>query len=120
MRRHRSTATAPVLHVRFSLCGLNSRPLPHFRAQNRPKTRIGSRSKIPMRLPCSAKRRRRGSDKNIMLKLESEVDSQRLVADQVKESLTLDYKASPALGRTDGQRNELCKDVTAFANSAGG
>jgi hypothetical protein len=55
-----------------------------------------------------------------MLKLESEVDSQRLVADQVKESLTLDYKASPALGRTDGQRNELCKDVTAFANSAGG
>jgi hypothetical protein len=37
MQRHRSTATAPVLHVRFSLCGLNSRPLPHFRAQNRPK-----------------------------------------------------------------------------------
>jgi hypothetical protein len=29
MQRHRSTATAPVLHVRFSL--------PHFRAQNRPK-----------------------------------------------------------------------------------
>jgi hypothetical protein len=55
-----------------------------------------------------------------MMKLENETDLKRLVADQIKESLTLDYKASAALGKTDKQRDELCKDVTAFANSAGG
>jgi Putative DNA-binding domain len=55
-----------------------------------------------------------------MLRLENETDLQRLVSDQIRESLTLDYKASAALGRSDKQRDELCKDVTAFANSAGG
>ena len=57
---------------------------------------------------------------NPMLKLENETDLKRLVTDQIRESLTLDYKASAALGRSDKQRDELCKDVTAFANSAGG
>jgi Putative DNA-binding domain len=47
-------------------------------------------------------------------------DLHRLIADGVAESLTLDYKASPSLGRDSRQRDELCKDVTAFANSAGG
>src|SRR3569832_1905816 len=34
--------------------------------------------------------------------------------------LTLDYKASPALGKDSKSREELCKDVSAMANSAGG
>lgn len=47
-------------------------------------------------------------------------DLQKLIADGVAESLTLDYKASSSLGKDSKQRDELCKDVTAFANSAGG
>ena len=37
-----------------------------------------------------------------------------------QESLTLDYKASAGLTKTDKTRNDLSKDVSAFANSAGG
>jgi Schlafen, AlbA_2 len=55
-----------------------------------------------------------------MLKISTKEDLQRLVDDEIQESLTLDYKASPALARDDKQRDELCKDVSAFANSAGG
>ncbi len=55
-----------------------------------------------------------------MLKLETLAGLQKLIADGVAESLTLDYKASPSLGKDSRQRDELCKDVTAFANSAGG
>lgn len=55
-----------------------------------------------------------------MLKLETRADLQRLIADEIPESLTLDYKASPSLGKDSKQRDELCKDVSAFANSAGG
>jgi Putative DNA-binding domain len=55
-----------------------------------------------------------------MLRLEKLTDLQRLITDGVAESLTLDYKASPSLGRDSKRRDELCKDVTAFANSAGG
>jgi predicted HTH transcriptional regulator len=55
-----------------------------------------------------------------MLKLETKADLDRLIADEVQESLTLDYKASNSLGRSSNQRNELAKDVSAFANSAGG
>jgi hypothetical protein len=55
-----------------------------------------------------------------MLKLEKLSDLQQLIADGVAESLTLEYKASPSLGKDSKQRDELCKDVTAFANSAGG
>jgi Putative DNA-binding domain len=43
-----------------------------------------------------------------------------LVDEEIQESLTLDYKASPSLAREDKPRDELCKDVSAFANSAGG
>jgi hypothetical protein len=53
-----------------------------------------------------------------MLKLESKADFERLISDGIQESLTLEYKASAALSRE--QRNEICKDVSAFANSAGG
>jgi Putative DNA-binding domain len=55
-----------------------------------------------------------------MLNLEERADLDRLIAQDIQESLTLDYKDSAALGKTSPQRNELCKDVSAFANSAGG
>ena len=55
-----------------------------------------------------------------MLKISTKEDLQRLVDEEIQESLTLDYKASPSLARDDKPRNELCKDVSAFANSAGG
>lgn len=49
-----------------------------------------------------------------------ESDLQMLIANQVRESIELDYKACDALQKTDGKKNELSKDVSAFANSAGG
>jgi hypothetical protein len=55
-----------------------------------------------------------------MLKISTKEDLQRLVDDGIQESLTLDYKASPSLARDDKSRDEVCKDVSAFANSAGG
>jgi Putative DNA-binding domain len=55
-----------------------------------------------------------------MLKLETRADLQSLVDDGVEESLTLDYKASLALVRSNDAINELCKDVSALANSTGG
>ena len=55
-----------------------------------------------------------------MLKISTKEDLQRLVDEEIQESLTLDYKASPSLARDDKPRDELCKDVSAFANSAGG
>jgi len=50
----------------------------------------------------------------------TETDLLRLIESQEKESLTLEYKSSDALHQTDGKKNELSKDVSAFANSAGG
>jgi hypothetical protein len=55
-----------------------------------------------------------------MLTISTKDDLQRLVDEEIQESLTLDYKASPSLARDSRSRDELCKDVTAFANSAGG
>ena len=55
-----------------------------------------------------------------MLKLETKSDLDLLIANDIQESSALDYKDARALGKTDPQRNELCKDVSAFANSAGG
>lgn len=49
-----------------------------------------------------------------------EADLLALIRDQVQESLTLDYKANGALDRSDAKKNEVSKDVSAFANSAGG
>lgn len=49
-----------------------------------------------------------------------ESDLLALVAAGEKESLILEYKACDALGLSDGKKNELSKDVSAFANSAGG
>jgi hypothetical protein len=47
-------------------------------------------------------------------------DLEALLANQVQESLTLDYKDSRAISKENGFRNEISKDVSAFANSAGG
>jgi hypothetical protein len=55
-----------------------------------------------------------------MLKLQNRSDLDHIVAADIQESLTLDYKDAAALGKNSPQRNELCKDVSAFANSAGG
>jgi len=45
---------------------------------------------------------------------------QQLIANQVEESLTLEYKAANALVRDSKSRDEITKDVSAMANSAGG
>jgi hypothetical protein len=55
-----------------------------------------------------------------VLNLKTQADLQRLIDDGIPESLTLDFKASPALSKESKSRDELCKDVSAFANSAGG
>jgi hypothetical protein len=47
-----------------------------------------------------------------MLKLETSADFDRLIRDEIQESLTLDYKASVSLGRSNDQRKELVKDVS--------
>jgi hypothetical protein len=44
----------------------------------------------------------------------------QLIAVGEQESLTLDYKASAALAKTDLKKKDISKDVSAFANSAGG
>jgi hypothetical protein len=50
----------------------------------------------------------------------TEGDLEGLISGSVAESLELDYKASLALERSEHQKKELSKDVSAFANSAGG
>jgi hypothetical protein len=50
----------------------------------------------------------------------TKLDLEQLIVDQVTESLVLDYKSSSSLGKTDGLKKEISKDVSAFANSAGG
>jgi hypothetical protein len=47
-------------------------------------------------------------------------DLEGLIRNEVQESLRLEFKSSPALGKSSDQRKELSKDVSAFANSAGG
>jgi len=49
---------------------------------------------------------------------ENQSDLQKFVNDKIPEDLHLDYKASDAL--SDKKKNEILKDVSAFANSDGG
>ncbi|MFZ3358392.1 MAG: ATP-binding protein [Xanthobacteraceae bacterium] len=42
------------------------------------------------------------------------------VQGKIQESNALDYKDSRSLGKQSPERSELCKDTSAFANSAGG
>lgn len=44
----------------------------------------------------------------------------RLIKDQVQESLNLEYKRSDSLFNNEGNKEEISKDVSAFANSDGG
>ena len=50
----------------------------------------------------------------------TEADLTELIRDDVQESLHLDYKRSNALARDNKRRDEISKDVAAFANSDGG
>lgn len=54
------------------------------------------------------------------MKLRFIEDLDALIENQVEESLTLEYKSSGALTRSNDKIKELIKDVTAMANSAGG
>jgi hypothetical protein len=49
-----------------------------------------------------------------------ESDVLSLITNRVRESLTLEYKSCDALAKTDRKKQELSKDVSALANSAGG
>ncbi len=42
------------------------------------------------------------------------------ITSEIEESLTLEYKSAEALGKSDQQKTEITKDVSAMANSAGG
>jgi hypothetical protein len=44
----------------------------------------------------------------------------QLISLGVQENLELDYKQCESLQKSDGRKNEISKDVSAFANSAGG
>jgi hypothetical protein len=54
------------------------------------------------------------------MKLQTKADLESLITSGVPEGLTLDYKRSDSLSKDNSKRIELCKDVSAFANSAGG
>ena len=45
---------------------------------------------------------------------------QRYIDSEIEESLTLEYKSGDALGKSDYQKQEITKDVSAMANAAGG
>jgi len=49
-----------------------------------------------------------------------EADLLQLVEEKADESLELDFKESAALQKTDAKKRDLSKDVSSFANSAGG
>ena len=49
---------------------------------------------------------------------QSEIE--RLISDQIEESLTLEYKGKESLGKKDSDKKEISKDVSAMANSGGG
>lgn len=50
----------------------------------------------------------------------TEKDIYDLINNEIEESIYLDFKAGGALGKSDGKRKEISKDVSAFANSDGG
>lgn len=50
----------------------------------------------------------------------TEDDLLSMKSDQIQESLSLEFKSSKALEKSDKKRTDLSKDVSAFANSEGG
>jgi hypothetical protein len=55
-----------------------------------------------------------------MLQLETRAQLETLHSGLVKESLTLEYKSSGAVDKTQPKKEEIAKDALAFANAAGG
>jgi hypothetical protein len=55
-----------------------------------------------------------------MLKLTTKQELNALHAGLIKESLTLEYKASAAVDKSQQKKEEIAKDALAFANAAGG
>lgn len=55
-----------------------------------------------------------------MTEIWSEEELKNMINGQVEENLHLDYKAADSLGKSDGKKKEISKDVSAFANSDGG
>ncbi|MEZ5345696.1 MAG: ATP-binding protein [Pyrinomonadaceae bacterium] len=55
-----------------------------------------------------------------MPKVWNQAKIQNFIDSEIEESLTLEYKSGEALGRSDHQKKEITKDVSAMANSAGG
>lgn len=47
-------------------------------------------------------------------------DIYSLINNEVEESVYLDFKSGEALGKSDGKKKEVSKDVASFANSDGG
>jgi len=56
----------------------------------------------------------------IDLKEYSQADIQSLIDNNVEESVHLDFKAAPALDKSEKKKEEISKDVSSFANSDGG
>lgn len=54
------------------------------------------------------------------MKIHTESDVEFLINEAIDESLHLEYKRCDALKKKDREKNETSKDVSAFANSAGG
>src|SRR5438105_4810172 len=56
-----------------------------------------------------------------MLKLETKADLDALHSGNIKESISLEYKASPAIDKkNDNKKVEMARDASAFANANGG
>lgn len=47
-------------------------------------------------------------------------DIQWLIDNKIEENFQLDFKANGSLGKSEGKKKEISKDVSAFANSTGG
>ena len=54
------------------------------------------------------------------MKIHTENDVEFLINEAIDESLHLEYKRCDALKKKDREKNEISKDVSSFANSAGG
>ena len=50
----------------------------------------------------------------------NQAEVQRYIDNGREESHTLDYKAADSLGKGDGKKSEISKDISAMANSAEG
>ncbi|MCD9015178.1 AlbA family DNA-binding domain-containing protein [Parachryseolinea silvisoli] len=47
-------------------------------------------------------------------------DIRSLINNEVEESIHLDFKDAAALDKSDRKKDEISKDISAFANSDGG